>query len=165
MARPLHFHKPTRQEFRMLLTLLQQTTDRIVRQRIEVIVALSVIPIATEVAKLFDLHPNTILDYVRCFNRHRLRWITERRKGGPKRHISRRVERQIVTIAEHAPDQYGLHYGTWSLARLRWFITRGRKLVRHISREHLRRILKKTEFTFVESSTRSSVRIRAAARF
>jgi transposase len=162
MARRLHFHKPTRQELRALLILLQQTTDRIVRQRIEVILSLCAIPIAKEVAGLFDLHPNTIRDYVRRFNRRRLHWITERRKGGPKRRISYRIERQIVTIAEHAPAEYGLHYGTWSLARLQWFITKRRKLGRHISREHLRRILKKTTYISDGSSARCSVKTRAA---
>ena len=143
MSRSLHFHKPTVAESRQLLQWLENVTDPIVRQRIEVIVMLSILPIATEVAQLFDLHLNTVLYYVRCFNRRRLHWITARRQGGPPRLISRRMEQRIVAFAQQAPTTLGLVYGTWSLARLQWFIIKKRKLLQRISREHLRRILKK----------------------
>ena len=165
MSRSLHFHKPTVAELRQLLHWLETVTDPIVRQRIEVIVMLSILPIATEVAQLFDLHLNTVLYYVRCFNRRRLRWITARRLGGPPRRISRRMEQRIVAFAQQAPTTLGLVYGTWSLARLQWFITKKRKLLQRISREHLRRILKKTLFVCGASSARSLPMILIARPF
>jgi transposase len=165
MARPLNFHKPTRAELRQLLQWLETITDPIIRQRIEVIVTLCFTPIATEVAQLLDLHVNTVLYYMRCFNRRRLRWITVRKKGGRTPQIPQRMKRQIVAIAQHAPSDFGLPYGTWSLARLQWFVTQKRKLLRRISREHLRRILKKTMCSGVASSARSIPTIRGARSF
>ena len=165
MSRSLHFHKPTTAESRQLLHWLETSTDPIVRQRIQVIVMLCILPIATEVAQLFDLHLNTVLYYVRCFNRRRLHWITTRRKGGPTRQISRRIERQIVALVQQVPTSLGLIYGTWSLARLQWFIIKKRKLLRQISREHLRRLLKKTIFACGASSARCVPMIHSAKPF
>jgi len=165
MSRSLHFHKPTAAESRQLLHWLETITDPTVRQRIEVIVMLCILPIATEVAQLFNLHLNTVLYYVRCFNHRRLRWITARRKGGPSRRISRRIERRIAAFAQQTPTTLGLIYGTWSWARLQWFVTKKRKLLRRISREHLRRILKKTAFVCGASSARSVPMILSARPF
>lgn len=161
MARPLHFQKPTRAELRALFSILETATDPIVQQRAEVIIWLCMTWVASEVAELMNLHLNTVLSYVRCFHRRRLRWVTERKKGGPLRRISRRVERQILAIAQHDPAEFGLDYGTWSLARLQWFVTKKRKLVKRISREHLRRILKKGGFASGGSNARSTRMIRA----
>lgn len=165
MARPLHFHKPNRAELRALLTILETATDSIIRRRAEVILWLSLTPNASEVAELMNLHLNTVLDYLRRFRRRRLRWVTDRKKGGPPRRIPLRVERQILAIAQHDPADYGLDYGTWSLARLQWFVTKKRKLIKRISREQLRRILKKGGFGFGASSARSIRTIPAAPPF
>ncbi len=165
MARYLHFYKPTRIELRQLLHWLETITDPVIRQRIEVIVTLCFTPVATEVAQLLNLHRNTILYYVRCFNRQRLRWITTRRKRGRSPRIPRRIKRQIVAIAQRTPSDFGLPYGTWSLARLQWFVTKKRKLLRRISREHLRRVLKKTMCTCVVLSGKSTPTIRVAGSF
>lgn len=165
MARPLHFHKPTRAELRALLTILETATDPIVRQRAEVIVWLCVTSVATEVAELMNLHLSTVLYYLRCFHRCRLRWVTERKKGGPPRRIPLRVAQHILAIAQQDPAELGLDYGTWSLARLQWFVTQKRKLVKRISREHLRRILKKGGSGSGASNARSTPTIRAARPF
>jgi transposase len=165
MARPLNFHKPTHKELRQLLHWLETVIDPSTRQRLEVIVTLCLTPIATEVAQLLDLHVNTVLAYVRCFNRRRLRWISVHKKGGRAPQIPRRIKRQIVALAQQAPSAFGLPYGTWSLARLQWFVTKKRKLLRRISREHLRRILKKTMYSCVASSANSIPTIRSARSF
>ncbi len=165
MARPLNFHKPTDTEFHALLALLETATEPQILRRAEVIIWLCVSGIATEVAQLLDLHRVTVLRYVRAFNRQRMRWILKRPKSGPFPRISKRIERQIVCIAQHEPAYYGLYYGTWSLARLQWFITQKRKLLRHLSREHLRRLLKKTAFICGGSSANSTMRTRAAVQF
>ena len=165
MARPLNFHKPSSAELRALFTLLETTTDPHILKRAEVIIWLCVSGIASEVAQLLDLHLVTVLRYVRAFNRQRLRWVTRPQKSGPPRRIAKRIERQIVTIAQHEPAHYGLHYGTWSLSRLQWFVTKKRKLLRQISREHLRRILKKTVYTCGGSSVSSITMISTAGPF
>jgi transposase len=165
MARPLHFHKPTPVELRALLTILETATDPIVRQRAEVIIWLGVTSVASEIAELINLHLSTVLYYIRCFHRRRLRWVTDRKKGGPPRLIPLRVQRQILAIAQQDPADYGLDYGTWSLTRLRWFVTRKRKLVKRISREHLRRILKKGGSGSAASNARSTRTIPAGPLF
>jgi len=165
MARPLHFHKPTNTELRQLLHGLETIIDPVIRQRIEVIVTLCYTPIATEVAQLFNLHLNTVLDYVRQFNRYRLAGITAHRKGGRSPSIPRRIQQRIVAMAQRPPSDFGLPDGTWSLSRLRWFVTKKRKLLRRISREHIRRILKKTESTCGASSASSRTRTHAAGLF
>lgn len=165
MSRPLHFNKPTPKELRQLLLWLETNTDARVRQRIEVILSLCTLPTATEVAQLFNLHLNTVLWYVHHFNHRRLRWITLHHPGGPPRQISPRIVRQIVALANQSPSAVGLPYGTWSLARLQWFLVKRRQLVRQISREHLRRLLKKTVFIFGASNARSTAKTRAAVPF
>lgn len=165
MPRPLHFNKPTRTELSQLLLWLESNADARVRQRSEVILALCTLPSATEVAQLFNLHLNTALLYVRHFNRRRLRWITARHQGGPPRQISQRVIRQILAVVNQSPTAFGLPYSTWSLARLQWFLVKRRKLVRHISREHLRRLLKKTAFISGASNARSIVKTHGAEPF
>jgi transposase len=165
MSRSLHFQKPTSPELRALIAILESAPHPLILQRAEAILWLCMVGIASEVAEIMNLHLSTILRYVRAFNRRRLHWITERHHGGPPRRISKRLERRIVSIAQHEPADYGLHYGTWSLSRLHWFITKKRKLVRRLSREHLRRLLKKMRCTSDGSSARSTVMIRAAPRF
>ncbi len=165
MARPLHFHKPTRAELQALLTILETVTDPIVRQRAEVILWLGMTSVASEVAELMNRHLSTVMYYIRCFHRRRLRWVTDRKKGGPPRRIPLRVQRQIVAMAQHDPTDYGLDYATWSLARLQWFVTKKRKLVKRISREHLRRILKKGGSASGASNARSTRTTRAARPF
>ncbi len=78
MPRPLHFNKPTPNEWRQLLLWLESNVDARVQQRIEVILVLCTLPSATEVAQLLNVHLNTVLRYVRLFNRRRLRWVTTR---------------------------------------------------------------------------------------
>ncbi len=165
MARLLNFHKPTDIEFRALLALLETATDPQILKRAEVIIGLCVSGIATEVAQLLDWHRVTVWRYVRAFNRQWMRWIMRRPKRGPASRISKRIEHQIVSIAQHEPAHYGLRYGTWSLSRLQWFVTQKRKLLRHLSREHLRRLLKKTTFICGESSANSTLRTHAAVPF
>jgi transposase len=161
----LDFHKPTGSELRTLLHGLESVTDPVVRKRIEVIVWLCVTPIATEVAQLLNLSLRTVLYYVHCFNRRRLRWIMQRHRGGRTRQIAHRIEQQLVTIVQNDPSSYSLPYGTWSLARLQWFITKKLKLLRSISREHIRRLLKKAIFTCGASSARFTPRTHAAKLF
>lgn len=165
MPRLVHFNKPTRQELRQLLGWLESNVDSRVRQRIEVILALCTLPTATEVALLCNVHLNTVLRYVRHFNQRRLRWITRQHRGGPPRQVSPRIVRQIVGLANQSPTALGLPYGTWSLAWLQWFLVKRRKLVRRISREHLRRLLKKRAFIFGASNTRSTAKTRVAEPF
>lgn len=147
------------------LTILQTVTDPIVRQRAEVILWLCVTAIASEVAIVMNLHLSTVMYYLRCFHRRRLRWVIDRQKGGPPRRIPLRVERQIQAMAEHDPTEFGLDYGTRSLARLQWFVTQKRKLVKRISREPLRRILNKGGFVSGASGVRSPRTIPAAPPF
>ena len=165
MSRPLHFHKPSRAELRTLFSLLETATDPIIRQRATAIVWLCITAMATEVAQILNVHLNTVLHYIRGFHRGRLRWVTQRKKGGRPREISRRIERQIVALVQREPTAVGLPHGTWSLSRLQWFVTKKRKWLRKVSREHLRRLLKKTTFTCGASNANFTAKTHAVMRF
>src|SRR4030067_670365 len=50
-------------------------------------------------------------------------------------------------VAEQSPTEFGLPYGRWPLAKLQEYLVHQRHLLKTISREHLRRLLKKNIFT------------------
>jgi hypothetical protein len=64
----------------------------------------------------------------------------------------------IGRLADGAPTTLGLPFGRWSLAKSRAYLIRER-IVPAISREHLRRVLKKGGTLFAASSASSSAPI------
>ena len=71
---------------------------------------------AVDIAALLGIHVNTVYADLRLFHRRRL--------------------------AEQPPTELGLPYGRCSLTKLRDYLL-SHRMVRRISREHLRRLLKK----------------------
>jgi hypothetical protein len=71
----------------------------------------------------------------------------------------------MARIAEQSPTEFGLPYGRWSLAKLRAYLIHPRRLLKTISREHLRRLLKKRRFTCARFSVNSSATTRSDMRF
>jgi hypothetical protein len=55
---------------------------------------------------------------------------------------------EIAQVAEQSPTEFGLPYGRWSLAKLQEYLIHQRRLLKAISREHLRRLLKKSIFAY-----------------
>lgn len=101
---------------------------------------------ALQIAEALAIHANTIYTYLHGFAREGLAFVQHlRRPGAPARITEAQVD-EIVRIAEQSPTEFGLPYGRWSLAKLQDYLTRPRGLLKALSREHLRRVLKKRTF-------------------
>jgi len=72
---------------------------------------------------------------------------------------------EIARITEQSPTEFGLPYGRWSLATLQDDVIHQRRLLKAISREHLRRVLQKRIFACAMFSANSSATIHNAVRF
>jgi hypothetical protein len=86
------------------------------------------------------------------------------RQGAPARITAAQVD-EIARIAEQSPTEFGLPYGRWSLAKLQDYVITQRHLLKAISREHLRRVLKKRIFACAMFSANSSATIHSGVRF
>jgi hypothetical protein len=71
--------------------------------------------------------------------------------------------REICQLADQPPYELGLPYGRWSLSKLRDYLLKER-FCRHLSREHLRRLLQKGGCAYAASGAKSSATIRNGGR-
>jgi len=69
-------------------------------------------------------------------------------KGASRRITATQMD-EIARVAEPSPAELGLPYGRWSLAKLQEYLIHQRHLLKTISREHLRSLLKKSRFAYV----------------
>ena len=69
-------------------------------------------------------------------------------QGAPPRISATQLD-EIARVAEQSPTEFGLPYGRWSLAKLQEYLIDQRRLLKRLSREHLRRLLKKSRSTYV----------------
>jgi len=110
---------------------------------------------ATTIARLLHAHVNTVYVDLRGFAHHGLSSLSQPRRVGAPPRLS---QEQIVTVwrlAAQSPTTLGLPFGRWTLAKLRDVLIRD-KIVKSISREHLRRVLKKGGTHFATSGVSSS---------
>lgn len=84
-------------------------------------------------------------------------------RGRPGR-LSAEQRAAIIALADREPTELGLPYGRWSLAKLRVYLL-AHRVVRAISREHLRRVLEKGGSASAASSAGSGVSTRSGRRF
>ena len=75
-------------------------------------------------------------------SRRRLSCLDGPRAVGAPSRLSREQIETIWRLAGQPPTALGLPYGRWSLAKLRAYLIRQR-IIKAISREHLRRVLKR----------------------
>jgi transposase len=97
---------------------------------------------AARIAHTLDSHVNTIYSDLRAFERAGVGCIHEHLHGGAPQRLSDAQRATILQLAETSPGEAGLPYGRWSLSKLREHLL-DQHLVEAISREHLRRVLKK----------------------
>jgi len=71
--------------------------------------------------------------------------------GGAPARLNDEQQREILRLADSSPVDVGLPYGRWSLSKLRQYLL-DEGVVSTISREHLRRVLKKGGCAFVASN-------------
>jgi transposase len=145
MAHYSRIRKPTAAEVKHLQRWLETSSDQRQRRRAEILVLYATGMTATAIAELLGVHLNTISRVLHLFGRRGLAAVTGMRHGGVPPQISLRQAARIRRLVDRPPTKRGLPYGRWSLAKLRDYVLRHR-IVKQISREHLRRLLKKGAF-------------------
>jgi len=142
MARKLSIRPPTPEELGQVHTMLEQPLLSWQRRRLEAVLLFAAGHNAADIAALLAAHVNTIYSDLRCFHCRRGRaFLPQRRLGAPPR-LSRQQRQTICRLAQRSPSELGLPYGRWSLSTFRDYLI-AHRIVSRISREHLRRVLKK----------------------
>jgi transposase len=142
MARILMVRQPTRAEFRRLNELIEDAPTRWQRQKAHAVVLYATGMHARDIAAALGVHPNTVYATLQAFGQGGLPAVQETAPRGAPARIAAQQVAEIRRIAEKDPIDRGEPYGHWSLATLRTHLIR-RRVVRKISREHLRQLLKK----------------------
>lgn len=152
MSRSLKTRKPNLTEMRQLDLMLEISTDVQVQRRAEVLLHYAVGLNGVDIAEALHAHPNTVYADLRAFSRQGLACLQPLSVGGAPAHITPKQLAEIWQLAECTPGEFGLPYGRWSLANFQEFLVKQRHVLKRISCEHLRRVLKKRTFGFAASS-------------
>jgi transposase len=132
----------TAEELDELHCLLEQPLQPWQRRRLEAVLLHAAGHTAVDIAALLNVHVNTVYADLRLFHRRRLGKLLKRRSLGAPPRLTAPQRRTICRLAQQSPTEFGLPYGRWSLAKFRDYLI-GHRIVSAISREHLRRVLKK----------------------
>ena len=163
MPRALLVRRPTRREVRRLHDLLADELPPRQRRRAEAVLLYAAGLEAAAIAAALGAHANTIYADIHAFGSTGLACLTARRPRGAPGRLSAEQCAAIVALAEREPAEVGLPYGRWSLAKLRAYLL-ARRVVRAISREHLRRVLQRGGSASAASSAGSRVSTRSGRR-
>jgi transposase len=162
MARPLTIRPATAEELDQLHRLLQQPLQPWQRRRLEAVLLHAAGHTAVDIAALLRVHVNTVYADLRLFHRRRLDGLLKRRSLGAPPRLTAPQRRTICRLAQQSPAELGLPYGRWSLGKFRDYLIRHR-IVSALSREHLRRVLKKGGTRSAASFASSAARTPTAA--
>jgi transposase len=144
MSRSLTLRKLSAKEFQQVNKVLAEAEITQQRRRAEAILLYDAGLSAVEIALVLGAHPNTIYADLHAFDQEGLGCLKEPAPPGPAAELSAVQIAEILRIAELPPYELGLPYGRWSLQKLCDYLI-VQHVVKHLSREHLRRILKKGE--------------------
>ena len=158
MSRPLIVRKPNAEELDQLHHWLEQPLESWQRRRAEVLLLYAADGSPSAISQLLRVHRNTVYADLHAFARHGLSALSRPRKLGAPPRLSKKQIAAIWRLADRAPPALGLPFGRWSLAKLRAYLIR-EHIVPAISREHLRRVLKRGGTLFAASSASSSAPI------
>jgi transposase len=148
MPRSLNVRKPQTKEIRRLHQLLEGELSAWQRRRAETLLLYAAGHNATDIATFLEVHVHTVYADLHAFGREGLASVSQSRCLGAPPRLTAEQRAEIVRLAEVPPYERGLPYGRWSLAQLRAYLIQNR-VVRRISREHLRRVLEKRGFASV----------------
>jgi len=154
MPRSLTIRKLKAVEIRHLHNLLEGQISTCQKRRTEAILLHTIGMNGVEITQVLEAHPNTVYADLRAFNQHGLNSVQQLRSRGAPVRISETQAAEILRLAQIPPYELGLPYGRWSVAKLRHYLIK-HHVVRAVSGERLRRILKKGVCAFVESGARS----------
>ena len=155
MPRSLKMRKPRTVEVRQLHLALEDDLTARQRRRAEAIVLHTAGLGAAEIARALEVHVNTVYSDLWAFDHFGIASVRQRLRGGAPVRLSTTQIAEILRLAEIPPGDVGVPFGRWSLAKLREYLIT-RRVVRAISREHLRRVLRKGGCAFGASSASSS---------
>jgi transposase len=158
MSRPLNVRKPNANELRRVHQWLEGPLLPWQRRRAEVLLLHAAGQTASAMAQLLQVHVNTVYADLRGFAQYGLSFLRRRGRVGAPTRLSQGQIDAIWRLARQPPTTLGLAFGRWTLAKLRDYLIRQR-IVKAISREHIRRVLKKGGTPFVASSASSSTPI------
>ncbi len=165
MTRTLTIRKPTRRERQELERILEGELSFQTRRRAETILYYGLGWNGQQLADALHVHPNTIYADLHAFEREGLACVRPLPVGGAPRRISDQQLKAIWQWAECLPRDQGLSDPRWTLTNFREFLVKRQHVLKHISLEHLRRVLKKKIFAFVASPANSLAPIRNAQPF
>ncbi len=163
MPRSLKVRQPKAAEVRKLQALLEDAPDARQARRAEAILLHATGMEAVEIAQVLAAHPNTVYSDLHAFGRDGLASLRPPTLAANACGLTPERLRDLCRLAEQPPCELGLPWGRWSLAKLRDYLLRER-FCQHLSREHLRRLLRKGGCTSPASAARSSVRTRSGGR-
>jgi len=165
MSRQLKVRLPSTVEMRQLRQILETSTNARLCRWTEVLLFYAAGLNAQSIADALAVHVNTIYACLHRFAYLGMALFQQTRcPGAPARITAAQIE-EIARIAEQSPTEFGLPYGRWSLANLREYLIHQRRLLKAISREHLRRVLKKRIFASATFTANLSVMIRNGVQF
>ncbi len=152
MTRRLTIRKPTPTEVRRLEAILEEEHPSQVQRRAYAILSYALGFIGVAIAKALQVHPRTIYADLRAFAGEGLACLHPLPVGGAPPRITPQQLAQLWQWAECLPREFGLLDARWTLASFREFLVKRQRLLKRISLEHLRRLLKKRAFAFGESN-------------
>jgi transposase len=165
MARNLTIRQPTAREMHLLETFLEEEHRPQIGRRAQAILYYGLGFDGVTIAKALRVHPNTIYTDLQAFARAGLACLHPLPVGGAPHRITAEQLAKIWQWAECLPRDFGLLDARWTLASFREFVVKRRHLLKRISLEHLRHLLKKRTFAFGASNANCSARIRNALSF
>lgn len=165
MSRLLKVRKPNAMEMRQLCDILEESSNARVCRWAETLLCYGAGLHPPQIAEALAVHVNTIYNCLNNFAHTGLAFLHTLHRPGVLARITPAQLGEIACLAEQSPTAFGLPYGRWSLAKLREFLIHQRHLFKAISREHLRRLLKKRIFICAMCNASLSVTIHSDARF
>jgi transposase len=149
MSRSLKIRKPNSVQIRRLHLVLEETTNKYLQRRAEAILFYASGLNAVEIAQVLHAHPNTIYADLHAFDQQGLGCLKPLAIGGAPMRFTPKQISEIWHLAQREPVEFGLQYGRWSLSNFQDSLIKKVRLIKQISREHLRRLLKKGGFISV----------------
>lgn len=142
MARSLTTRKPNAAQIRKLHLLLTHDLHPQQRRRAQVLLLYAEGLTAVDIAAALKIHPQTVYQDLRAFEQSGLDSLRPPPTGGAQKQISSQQQADILRLAQLQPVDLGLPHGRWSLTNLQDYLVK-KRIIKRISREHLRRLLKK----------------------
>jgi transposase len=128
--------------------MLEDATDRQIHRRAEAILFYSTGLNVVEIASALRVHANTVYADLHAFEQQGLNSLKPLPRGGAPSRITPEQRTEMWRLAEREPVEFGLPYGRWSLSSFRDFLIHRQRLLKKVSREHLRCLLKKGGIRF-----------------